>query len=244
MSSASTSFFIMNGKERYGRRRCTYDPDVLCNAIRDVKEHGLSIRQSAKKNGVDKSKFSRAIRRVQARPSDGQTSLAPEMEDVLVNKFVTCSTWAYPLDTLDIRLFVEWHLDSSGLKVNRFKGNMPGPDWANLFLKRHAQRHSNRFTANIKRARTEISARIIHEYFDNIEDTLKDIPVENIFNYDETNFSDSPGKKRCVVKRGCKYPDRVMNNYKTSFSVMFCGSAAGRLLPLYFIYKSTNIWQV
>lgn len=230
-------------QKRNGRRRCTYDPDVLCNAIRDVKEHGLSIRQSAKKNGVDKSKLSRAIRRVQARPSGGQTSLSPEMENVLVNKFVTCSTWGYPLDTLDIRLFVKWHLDSSGLTVNRFNGNMPGPDWAESFLKRHAHRLSNRFTSNIKRARAEISARVIHEYFDNIEDTLKDIPAGNIFNYDETNFSDSLGKKKCVVKRGCKYPDRVMNSSKTSFSVMFCGSAAGRLLPLYVVYKATNIWQ-
>ena len=148
------------------------------------------------------------------------------------------------LDTLDIRLFIKRDLDSNGLNVRRLRENMPGPDWAESFLKRNSHRLSNRFTAfNIKRVRAQVSPRIVHNYFDNISETLEGIPPENIYNYDETNFSDSPGIKKCLVKRGCKYPERIMNSTKASFSVMFCGSAAGHLLPLYVVYKSQHIWS-
>ena len=176
--------------------------------------------------------------------SGGQTALPHDMEDIrLVDKLITCAKWGYPLDTMDIRLFLKWHLDSTGLKMYKFKGNMPGPDWAESFLKRNVHRLSIRFTANIKRARAEISARVIHKYFDNIEETLKDVPAENIYNYDGTNFSDSPGRKKCVVKRGCKYPERIMNSTKTSFSVIELneGKAKGRMLLN--IFLSLNFRQ-
>ena len=48
------------------------------------------------------------------------------MEDILVDKLITFANWGYPLDAMDIRLFLKWHLDLTGLKVNKFKGNMPG----------------------------------------------------------------------------------------------------------------------
>ena len=172
-----------------GSKRRNYDKNIVERAVSDVRDLGMSIRESATRNNIDKSKLSRALKSKQLRASGGQTTLSANMEDMLVEKLITCASRGYPLDTLDIRLFIKWHLDSNGLNVRRFRGNMPGPDWAESFLQRNSHRLSNRFTANIKRVRAQVSPRIVHNYFDNISETLEGIPPENIYNYDETIIS-------------------------------------------------------
>ena len=52
----------------------------------------------------------------------------------------------------------------------------------------------------------------------------------NIYN-DETNLSDNPDIKRCIFKRGVKYPERVINASKSMTSVKYCASAMGDILP-------------
>ena len=63
------------------------------------------------------------------------------------------------------------------------------------------------------------------------------------FNYDETNLTDDPGSKRAIVKRGEKYPERIMDTTKSAVSLMFCGNAEGTLLPPYVVYKSEHLWS-
>jgi len=65
----------------------------------------------------------------------------------------------------------------------------------------------------------------------------------NLYNYDETNLSDDPGSKKCLYKRGVKYPERAKDNTKASISLMFCGSADGCMLPTYVVYKAEHIWS-
>ena len=54
---------------------------------------------------------------------------------------------------------------------------------------------------------------------------MKDVPASNI--YDETNLRDDPGAQKYVMKRGTKYPEKVMDSSKVAFSVMFTGNAEG-----------------
>ena len=70
-----------------------------------------------------------------------------------------------------------------------------------------------------------------------------EISEANLFNYDETNLSDDPGTKKCLFKRGVKYPEKVKENTNTSISLMFCGSADGSMLPTYVVYKAEHIWS-
>ena len=62
-----------------------------------------------------------------------------------------------------------------------------------------------------------------------------------VINFDETNLSDDPGQKKCVYRRGCKYPERSMNSTKASTSIMFAGTASGKLLDPYVVYKSEHL---
>ncbi len=105
---------------------------------------------------------------------------------------------------------------------------------------------------------------MMSNYFENLEKAIKDIPPENIANYDETNFTDNPGSRKLIFRRGkiadllnsynfrrklsnlftgVKYPENVVANSKSSTSVMFCGTAAGLLLPIYVVYKAMNVYD-
>lgn len=65
----------------------------------------------------------------------------------------------------------------------------------------------------------------------------------NIWNYDETCLTDDPGQEKVIIRKGTKYPERIINASKANISVMFAGSAAGELMPPYVVYKSTHLWN-
>lgn len=88
------------------------------------------------------------------------------------------------------------------MTIEVFKDNFPGPDWAENFLKRHQSELRERKASNISRSRAEVSAEAINSYFDELKQSLKDVPPENIFNYDESAMTDNPGSKKMIFKRG------------------------------------------
>ena len=122
-----------------------------------------------------------------------------------------------------------------------FAGNLQSAEWANLFIKRQSPLTKS-MASNIKRERAEASEKDVNDFFDNLAPELKDVEEKNVWNYDETNLFDDPGNKRVVIKRGAKYPERVMNTSKSAISLMFCGNAAGETLPPYTVYKAEAMW--
>ena len=76
-----------------------------------------------------------------------------------------------------------------------------------------------------------ISKEQLKQYFDNIQNELKDVAQCNIWNYDETNLRDDPGPRKYVMKRGAKYPERIMDSSKVAFSLIFCRNAEGEVVP-------------
>ena len=74
-----------------------------------------------------------------------------------------------------------------------------------------------------------------------MKEIVKNLPAEIIWNLEETNLTDGPGKRRVRCRRGIKYPEKVCTFSKSSTSLMMCGSAAGELLPPFDLYKATKI---
>ncbi|KAJ8965137.1 hypothetical protein NQ314_004362 [Rhamnusium bicolor] len=64
-----------------------------------------------------------------------------------------------------------------------------------------------------------------------------------MINYDETNLTDDPGRLKYIVRRGCKRPERVLDTSKSSISVMFSGTASGKLLSCYVVYKAEHLYD-
>lgn len=127
--------------------------------------------------------------------------------------------------------------------VPKFENNLPGVEWAYSLLRRHKDEYSQRVASNIKKARAKVSPESLNAYFANLAPLVGGVPPSNIFNYDETNMSDDPGKKQGIYRRGVKYPEKIMNYSKSATSVMVCGSADGVLLPPYVIYKSIHLYE-
>jgi len=50
-----------------------------------------------------------------------------------------------------------------------------------------------RFASNIKRKRAGVDVETLNEYVD-LHEELEGVPPGNIWNYDETNLTDDPGK--------------------------------------------------
>lgn len=75
-------------------------------------------------------------------------------------------------------------------------------------------------------------------FFDRLSPNLEDVPPNCIFNYDETAIKDDPGAEEAFFGGGQKYFEQVKNSSKVAYSVMFCVSADGTMLPPYTVYKS------
>lgn len=75
-----------------------------------------------------------------------------------------------------------------------------GDDWAESFLFQHGLKTKK--SQNIAPARAAVTVEMMTKYFENLENTIKNVPPENIFNYDETNFTDDPGSRKLIFRRG------------------------------------------
>jgi hypothetical protein len=69
-----------------------------------------------------------------------------------------------------------------------------------------------------------------------------------MFNYDETCFRDDIRLSKCLSRKGVKYVETVMNTSKQNISkqtisVMFCGSAAGKMMPPMVVYKAKHMYD-
>uniref|UniRef100_A0A1B0GJE9 HTH CENPB-type domain-containing protein n=1 Tax=Lutzomyia longipalpis TaxID=7200 RepID=A0A1B0GJE9_LUTLO len=162
---------------------------------------------------------------------------------MFVGYAVTMSTYGFPVTKFDLRCVAKMYLDRIGRSVHYFKNNIPGPDWAANFLKRHKSVLSERTSKSISYARAANNEDTINNYFNHIESQLADVPPSNIWNYDETNLSDDPGSRKVITRRGTKYPEEIRNSSKSNISIMFCGNAEGVLAPLYVNYKSEQMWD-
>ena len=219
-----------------------YSKQTLQTALRQIRRGQIGLRDASRVFGIPKSTLSRH-KRGPVKKQGGQTVLTEEEEQHLVQLIVLAGEWGYPLDKLDLRYSVKGYLDRKGVRVNKFQNNMPGLDWANSFLSRHKNVLTQRLCENIKRARAGVSHETVNSYFDNLQTLLENAEPNSIVNYDETCFVDDPGRKKVIVRRKTRHPERIIDSAKSSTSVMFAGSGGGILLPPFIVYKSEHIYD-
>ncbi|XP_046394382.1 uncharacterized protein LOC124162069 [Ischnura elegans] len=224
-----------------GRRSHGHDNQQIEKAVEAVKSGRMSLRGACKEFGVPKSTVHDILKDKHPKKSGGQTVLSAKEEDQLAQGILKCAEWGIPLRAIDLRLVVREYLNRMGRKEKVFKDNFPGMEWVRGFLSRRREL-TVRLGENIKRVRAAVTREVLEKYFNNLEVVLNGVPPENIVNYDETNFSDDPGKSRVIVKRGEKHPSVIKDTSKTSVSVMIAASASGELLPPYTVYKAVHLY--
>lgn len=220
-----------------------YSEETLDQCLREVLDGQISATAAVKKYRISKGTIINKIHGRKGLKTGGQTALSSSEELAFVNNLITCAEWGFPLTKHDLRLLVKHYLDREGKVVKQFKNNFPGEEWATSFMKRHKDTLSHRLANNIKRSRAAVDRSMLGAFHDELSRSLEGIRPDAIFNYDESNLSDDPGKKLMIFKRGVKYPDNVVNFSKSAVSIMLCVSASGICLPPYVVYKAAHIWD-
>lgn len=239
-----------------------YTEETLEKCLSEVLNGKISANKAAKKYNIPKGTLINKMHGRHIKKHGGQTVFMAAEETDFVEGLVTCANWGFPLNTLDLRLSAKSYLDRIGREA-RFRNNLPGgfcisistwlsifiicvfsgPDWAKSFLSRHRHILAERLANNIKRSRAAVDVDVLSSFFDELSRTLEGVKPEAIFNYDESNLSDDPGKKKLIFNRGVKYPDNVINFSKSAVTLMLCVSASGDMLPPYVVYKAANLWD-
>lgn len=235
-----------NRRKIGGRPYVPYTAEKMELCLSEIIGKKLTQREASAKYNIPRSTLilkMKAIRNDNVQLPGRTCVFTREEEDSFVDHIVKMCDFGFPVTPLDLRFIVKTYLDSTGRKEERFTNNMPGKRWAESFLYRHKKTLSHRFGSNIKRNRAMVNEEILGNFFDNLEKEVENVPPENIFNFDETNLVDDPGKKKILCRRGCKYPEIIKNSTKAAVSVMMCGNAAGEMCPPYINYKAEKMWD-
>jgi hypothetical protein len=88
------------------------------------------------------------------------------------------------------------------------------------FLKKHRALTAH-FPNNIKGSGAAITNETLRKYISFLAKGLEGVNHASIQNFDETNLSDDPSKKKVLVRCGVKYHENIRNLSKTSVSLMF-----------------------
>lgn len=223
------------------RRYRDYTEVTLETALEAYANGRLSLRRAQERYGIPRATLCRKYLGKNPKNPGRQPVLGTNEEANIVKAITAAAEWGYAMTRTEIRELVKQYLDRKGIVERRFNENLPGEDWMRSFLARHNEL-SKRLSQNIKRYRSDVTEVEINEYFDHLEQSLEGINPDNLLNFDETNMSDDPGQSIVIVRRNKKRALKIMDNSKSSTSVMFCVSASGRTLPPYIVYKARNLY--
>lgn len=89
------------------RQYRNYSEEVLSQAIVDVLNGKLSVRQAATQYKIPRKTLGNKIAQKHNKKPGGQTVFSVPEEKVILQHILTCADWGMPLDSLDIRLIVK-----------------------------------------------------------------------------------------------------------------------------------------
>ncbi|CAK1585488.1 unnamed protein product [Parnassius mnemosyne] len=219
-----------------------YSEKMLELAVDMVENSRMSSREAEKRFGIPRRTILNKVKKIHLKPAGGQKKLTEEEEEKLANVLLASADYGSPMSKMDIKMLVYKYVEKNS-RTDLFDGKLPSDTWVEGFLNRHRSILTIRTTQNIKKVRAEKGLEEMEQFYTNLRETLNGVPPMNILNYDETNLSDNPGTSKCVFRRGVKHPERILNNTKSCISIMFTASAAGTCLPIYVVYKASNLYS-
>lgn len=224
------------------RKYSDYTTEQLQRCLDAIRRGEISQRKAEVEYKIPRRTIINKLKSKHSKKFGHQPVFTSDEENQFTNCIILLSNYGFPIDTFELRQIIKQYLNRCGRTVKAFTNNTPGRDWVKSFMKRNPCL-SERFAENIKRNRAAIDETTVRNFIANLGEELENVPPTHIWNFDETNFTDNPGQAKVLVKRGCKYPEKIRNSSKSAISLMFSGNAAGELLPPYVVYKSSHMWS-
>ncbi len=174
--------------------RATYSEEDMLEAIRLVREEGMSIKAASrmtnqvKKQAVPRSTIQDRLltKNPLGQPSLGRpVELPEEVEKALVKCLKMCGEFQYPMRPTDLQDLVQSYCISNDV-MTRWEQARPGREWCKLFRKRWRAEIKLKRPQNIKRSRAAVSPDIVEAFFVHARQNLMGVPATHIVNYDES----------------------------------------------------------
>ena len=177
------------------------------------------------------------------KPRGGQPVFTKQQEDMFAKHLLRCADALWPVSTAQLKDYIQRFCVHYRIRAVRFKNGRPGKDWVAGFLSRHPLLKVRRAAAISAAKAWGTSPAKLKEYFERLRPLLATdgdeyCSPECVLNYDETAITDDAGNPKVITRRSSKSPRAVLNNNKTSRSVMFAVTADGECLPPYVCTKT------
>ena len=166
-----------------------------------IRRKEITISEAALTYGIARRTIYNKIQGKHNQNCGRPTVFCAAEEQSFVQHLLLLAEFDMPVVYVDVKVCIRNYLEERGQCIPIFKNNLPGKDWLYGFLRRHPVL-SSRLATNIKIVRAAVSEDVIRAYVGNLSKTIAGIPPTNIYNFDETNLTDDPGRKKVICKRG------------------------------------------
>ncbi len=139
-----------------GKNR-NYSKEDMAEALRSIKEDGLTLGEAMNKFGIPKQTLSDRLRNKYAGTKVGRpTELTSEEESALIYYIQYMASIAAPLTVNQIKIFA-WDIAKKHRGTGFNKDEGPGDTWWNCFKKRHHKDITIRVADTLDRGRSRMA---------------------------------------------------------------------------------------
>lgn len=221
------------------RKMYQYDADNLKNALFEVRENKMKIREACRRFNVPKTTL---LDRLSGRVSDTLKKPGPppllsvEGEERIKNWVINLAKCGFPVKKEMLLNTVS--KIASDTNPNLFKNGVPQQTWYLNFLKRNPE-ISLKEAESINKARALITEEFIRKWFRELVQFLTEKDLLNIladprriFNGDETGFALCPKTGKVLGPKGFKNLYNIQQgNEKENVTVLITFNAEGKCTP-------------
>lgn len=216
-----------------------YDEKALTDALFEIREHDLSIREASRRYGVPRGTLQDRLHgRIQegARRMGPQTVLSQDEETHLVDWLIQLSKCGFPRKKDDLLNTVQTII-LAGNRKSPFTDGRPGKKWYSSFLRRH-NILTDRVPEGITKGRAIVTEEMIRKWFRELTVYLENInsadilsDPNRIMNGDETSFSMCPKTGKVIAPKGWKNVYELqLGNAKETITVLLVFTASGKTI--------------
>lgn len=228
----------------------SFPDECLRQAVSDVIQNNISIRQSAEKNGVKKSRLAMHVKIAKIKGLD-EMSFTPnfrqsqifscDMENALESYLLKCSSMFYGLTPNTVRRLAYEYALSNALDMPESwkKLQSAGKDWFWGFMKRHPKLSVRKPEATSLARMTSFNRTTVKGFQDKLQRLLERHKYEpsQIYNLDETGVSTVQKLPKVIGRKGehqiGQATSRERGELITQVGVI---SASGNFLPPVWIF--------
>ena len=224
-------------------KRKQWTNEQMEKAMKAVASGECGVNRAALDYGVPRTTLKdRLSGRVEHGRKPGQAPYLNAVEEKELGEFLkSCASIGYGKTRKDVMHIAESVATEKGI----LRKDRISQGWWHRFLERQEQLTLRRGDNTAHVRMDAINEEIMKQYFDLLEDTLKEHDLLNhpaqIYNIDETGVPLDPKAPNIVTQRGTKKVRYQSSRRKGQITVVACANAAGQTIPPMVIYDAKKL---